>query len=122
MQGRRIRESEKIINVSPSGKRAKNVKDHFSSIPNKRRFIVFLVCFGIIVLITGIGFASSLKTLGELSDQKSLLMDQKEDLEMTSEMLKEEAEFTTTREFVEYMARKLLGWINPNDKKYVIVD
>jgi len=122
MNGRRVRDSEKIINVSPSGKRAKKVKDHFSSIPNKGRFIVFLVCFGIIVLITGIGFASSLKTLGELNDQKSLLMDQKEDLEITSEMLKEEAEFTTTREFVEYMARKLLGWINPNDKKYVIVD
>jgi len=74
------------------------------------------------VLITGIGLANSLRTLGELSDQKAVLMDQKEDLEITSERLQEEAEYTTTREFVEYMARKLLGWINPNDKKYVIVD
>ncbi len=121
-QAKRGRNSSKVINISSSGKRAKNAKDHYHAISNKRRFIVFLVCFAIIVLITSIAFINSLNKLGELSDQKNTLQEQKEDLEMTGERLREEVEFTSTKEFIEYMARKLLGWINPSDKKYVIVD
>ena len=121
-QAKRGRSSSKVINISSSGKRAKNAKDYYHAISNKRRFIVFLVFFAIIVIITSAAFINSLKTLNELGDQKTALQDQKESLEMTGERLREEVEFTSTKEFIEYMARKLLGWINPTDKKYVIVD
>ncbi len=121
-QAKRGKNSSKVINISTGGKRAKSARDHYHAISNKRRFIVFLVFFAIVVIITSIMFISSLRTLSELSDQKALLEDQKEDLEITGERLREEVEFTNTREFIEYMARKLLGWINPDDKKYVIID
>jgi|GEM_PF-4017707 len=121
-QAKRARDASNAIKISSGGKRAKNVKDHYNAISNKRRFIVFLSCFALVVLITGVAMASSFKQLDELNDQKSLLIDQKESLEMTGERLNEEVAYTNTKEFVEYMARKLLGWINPTDKKYVIVE
>ncbi|MEX1377072.1 MAG: septum formation initiator family protein [Eubacteriales bacterium] len=121
-QAKRARSSPSGIKVSSGGKRARKAKDHYNSISNKRRFIVFLSCFAFVVLITGIAMAGSLKNLNELNDQKAALLEQKEDLEITSERLSQEVEYTNTKEFVEYMARKLLGWINPNDKKYIIVD
>ena len=121
-QAKRGRNSSKAVNISSNGKRAKNAKDHYQAISNKRRFFVFLSCFVIIVIITSVAMINSMKTLNELNDQKSLLHEQKEDLQMTSERLREEAEFTSTKEFIEYMARKLLGWINPTDKKYIIID
>ncbi len=121
-QAKRGKTSSNVLNVSSGGKRAKKVKDHYQAISNKRRFIVFLVCFGIIVLITGIAMVSSLSKLGELNGQKSQLEEQKEDLQMTGERLSEEVAYTNTKEFVVYMARKLLGWIYPSDKKYIITD
>ena len=121
-QAKRGRNSSKVLAVSSGGRRAKNAKDHYKSISNKRRFIMFLLCFALIVVITGVAMANSLKSLNDLNEQRSVLRDQKEDLQMTSERLGEEVEFTNTKEFIEYMARKLLGWINPTDKKYVVVD
>lgn len=121
-QAKRARNSSKVVNISSGGKRAKSMNDHYQAISNKRRFIVFLSCFALIVIITGIALGNSIKKLNDLNDQKELLVEQKEDLEMTSERLQEEVEFTSTKEFIEYMARKLLGWINPSDTKYIITD
>ena len=121
-QAKRARSTSGGMKISSGGKRAITAKDHYNSISNKRRFIVFLSCFALIVLITGIAMAGSFRKLNELNDQKSALLEQKEDLEITSERLTQEVEYTNTKEFVEYMARKLLGWINPDDKKYIIID
>ena len=121
-QGKRARNSSKVVNISSGGKRAKSMNDHYQAISNKRRFIIFLSCFAIIVIITAFAMGNSIKKLNDLNEQKDVLIDQKEDLEMTGERLQEEVEFTSTKEFVEYMARKLLGWINPSDTKYIITE
>jgi len=121
-QGKRARNSSKVVNISTGGKRAKNMNDHYKAISNKRRFIVFLACFALIVIVTVVAMGNSIGKLNDLNDQKEVLAEQKEDLEMTSERLQEEVEFTSTKEFIEYMARKLLGWINPSDTKYIITE
>lgn len=121
-QARRARDNSNGFAISQGGKRAKNVTDHYNGISNKRRFIAFLVCFALVVLFTGLAMVNSFSKLSTLNDKKAQLQDQKEDLLLTQDKLTDEVEYTNTKEFVEYMARKLLGWINPSDKKYIIID
>ena len=121
-QARRGKGSSGGLNISSGGKRAKNAKDHYQAISNKRRFLVFLGCFAIIVIVTIAALVNSFSNLNDLNQQKALLEEQKQNLELTQERLAEEVEYTNTKEFIEYMARKLLGWINPTDKKYVIIE
>lgn len=119
-QAKRARGTSNILAISTNAKRAKNAKDHINGVSNKRRFIVFLMCFCLLVLITAVAMGGSLSKLKSLDNQKELLHEEKENLTLTSERLAEEVDHINTREFVEYMARKLLGWVKPTDTKYII--
>jgi cell division protein FtsB len=55
-----------------------------------------------------------------LQEQKEILAGQLGEIQEENEKLKEEISFSNTPDFIERMARTILGWVKPGEIKYVV--
>jgi cell division protein FtsB len=65
-------------------------------------------------------FVRCLNQLTYLQEQKEILAGQLGEIQEENEKLKEEISFSNTPDFIERMARTILGWVKPGEIKYVV--
>lgn len=75
--------------------------------------IVCLIAYG------GFLFFRCWNQLTSLQGQKDALADELGELQDENDQLKREIDFSKTPDFIERMAREILGWVKPGEIKFV---
>lgn len=89
----------------------------------RRRRILVALC-----LILPVVFGISILFMNQYSQYKALCAERDQiaaklsNVQGEQETLKEEVLFTKTQDFIERMARELLGWVKPGEIKFVPTD
>lgn len=81
-----------------------------------------MVALGFLLLVFGIVgsiFYGQYKQYKALLAEKEELVQELKEVEGENEKLQGDVNFSNTQEFIEYMARQLLGWVKPGEVKYV---
>lgn len=88
----------------------------------KKRRVFRYIMAGLIIaaaLYVGFVFLKHWKNLQALQAQRDALAQQLDDLQEENEALRREIDFSKTPDFIERMAREILGWVKPGEIKFV---